>query len=322
MSTNEKPLSPSRLKQRLERNFRKAVEISTKKNLGDRSKYIGASDVSSCLRKAYLSKKQKVDYSIDQLLTFQRGHAFEKEIVEKFLFGETYKKQVEINSKASNGFAISAHLDFVMYDKEAKTATVIEAKSTRGDIEFYDSYHIQVQLQMGLLQKQCGSDWKIDGAIAVVSSKDSWELLEVKQNQALYDIACAKTNALAEALEKDICPDGEEQLFCSTCPFKDGCPALQKVANLQKLPNDVVDVVKNLKSLKKLEEQISLQKKQLKDFFEATGIKQAKAAELLVSMVEVEGKKEVVDVAALRATLPDIFMRYKTREKYSFIKIT
>ena len=91
MSANQKV---SLLKAKFESNFRKALEKDTELNLGDRKEYIGASDISGCLRKSCLSKKeQKKDDSIEQLLTFERGHQFEN-IVEKFLYGEIYKKQV------------------------------------------------------------------------------------------------------------------------------------------------------------------------------------------------------------------------------------
>ena len=123
MSANQK-VSP--LKARFESNFRKALEKDTEISLGDRKEYIGASDISGCLRKSFLAKKeQKKDDSIEQLLTFERGHQFEN-IVEKFLYGEIYKKQVEIkDAKTSNGFALKPHLDFVMYNPKEKVATVI-----------------------------------------------------------------------------------------------------------------------------------------------------------------------------------------------------
>jgi len=48
------------------------------KSLGDRTKYIGASSATGCLRKAYLSVKEIVDYSPEQMFVFERGHQLEE----------------------------------------------------------------------------------------------------------------------------------------------------------------------------------------------------------------------------------------------------
>ena len=58
----------------LTKNLRKAVKLDTESSLGDRSTYVGASDVTSCLRKAYLSKIQPVEHSLEQMIIFERGH--------------------------------------------------------------------------------------------------------------------------------------------------------------------------------------------------------------------------------------------------------
>jgi len=308
-----------RLKERFESNFRKAVTKDSIDSLGDRSKYIGASDIAGCPRKAYLSKKQKVDHSFEQLLTFQRGHQFEC-IVEKMLYGETYKNQVEVKWSAENGFPIAAHLDFVLFDKTKKTATVIEAKSTRGSVEFYDSYLLQVQLQMGLLQKQCGSAWKIDGAVVVVSTNDNWDILPLEQNKAIFDLSMSKANVLANAIESGICPDGEEQLYCSSCPFKSDCSTITKGAS-ENLPEEIVKVVNKIKSLSTIEKEISSLKTQLKDFFEATGKKRVKSDDCTVSYVSVKGK-DGVDVERLKSEYPDVYTDcQKMSGGYSFMKI-
>lgn len=57
------------LKQDL-KNFREALKKDTENSLGDRSRYIGASDISGCLRSSYLSKVAKKEDDISQLLTF------------------------------------------------------------------------------------------------------------------------------------------------------------------------------------------------------------------------------------------------------------
>ena len=95
----------------INKNLPKVLAEHTVNSLGDRSTYIGASDIGGCLRSSYLGKKQKVDYDISQHIVFERGHLSEG-IVAKMLEGTPYKTQVEAIGKADNGFPIKAHIDF------------------------------------------------------------------------------------------------------------------------------------------------------------------------------------------------------------------
>lgn len=101
----------SKLEKFIEMNLPKVLAEDTASSLGDRSKYIGASDIGSCLRKGYLSKIQKVEHDIAQHIVFERGHIAEG-IVAKMLRGTPYREQVEVAGKASNGYDIKAHIDF------------------------------------------------------------------------------------------------------------------------------------------------------------------------------------------------------------------
>ena len=95
----------------INKNLPKVLAEHTINSLGDRSTYIGASDIGGCLRSSYLGKKQKVDYDISQHIVFERGHLSEG-IVAKMLEGTPYKTQVEAVGKAYNDFPIKAHIDF------------------------------------------------------------------------------------------------------------------------------------------------------------------------------------------------------------------
>lgn len=319
MSANQK-VSP--LKARFESNFRKALEKDTEISLGDRKEYIGASDISGCLRKSFLSKKEKTkDDSIEQLLTFERGHQFEN-IVEKFLYGEIYKKQVEIkDAKTSNGFALKPHLDFVMYNPKEKVATVIEAKSTKNIIELYESYVLQLQLQMGLLQAQCGSDWKIDGVIFVVSTDSKYELFEIEQNTTLFNMAMQRADELAHALKTNIEPKAEIQLYCDKCPFKGDCQAISKGAN-KELPFNIKTQIKKLKQFQSIEKEIKNLKGEIQSFLEATNTHVAKCNDTTVSLQQNKGDDYTIDLGRLRIEQPKIYAEYRIpAKKYSWLKI-
>lgn len=59
MAKNEIPRSfLNGLDAYIEENLPKVLEKYTTETLGDRSKYIGASDIAGCLRKSFLSKKK------------------------------------------------------------------------------------------------------------------------------------------------------------------------------------------------------------------------------------------------------------------------
>ena len=58
--------------------LKKAIPVhqqQTSAHLGDRTTYVGASDIAGCPRKAVLGKLLPVAHTIKQLLVFDRGHA-------------------------------------------------------------------------------------------------------------------------------------------------------------------------------------------------------------------------------------------------------
>jgi CRISPR-associated exonuclease Cas4 len=324
-SHNDKPHVNEKIalfKQRFDANFKRALKKDTEDSLGDRTQYIGASDISGCLRKAFLAKKVKEkDDSIEQCLTFERGHQFEN-IVEKFLYDETYKKQVKIkDTYTSNGFKLKPHLDFVMYDKEKKIATVIEAKSTKNTIELYDSYVFQVQLQMGLLQAQCGDDWKVDGLVFVLSTDSKYEIFDATQNKTLFDMSMQRADILAHALKTNKEPKAEIQFYCSKCPFKGDCPAITKGTDKQ-LPIHIKSNVYKLKTLQKVDSEIKQLKKELLNFMEATNTDIAKSGNAIVQLCKSKNDDYGIDIGKLRIEQPEIYAKYRKPNKgFSYLKI-
>ena len=60
-----------------EENLAKVMAEDTTSSLGDRSKYIGASDIGGCLRASYLNKIEPKEIDTKQNLVFLRGHLAE-----------------------------------------------------------------------------------------------------------------------------------------------------------------------------------------------------------------------------------------------------
>jgi CRISPR-associated exonuclease Cas4 len=316
MSANKTADKVSLIKARFEKNFREALKKDTENSLGDRSRYIGASDISGCLRSSYLSKVAKKEDDISQLLTFERGHQFEN-IVRKFLYGETFKEQVEIkNAKTSNGFPLKPHLDFVIYDKERKKATIVEAKSTKNIIELYESYVLQIQIQMGLLQEQCGDKWTVNGLIFVISTESEYGIFPVEQNKTLFDMAMQRADVLADAIKKGIEPEAEIQAYCSMCPFKGDCKAVSKGVDKQ-LPFNIKSSIWKLKTLQKAEKEIKNIKETVKSFMETTNTFVAKCDDTTVSLCKSSRDKYSLYVNRLRVEEPEMYAKYRKESQGS-----
>jgi len=128
--------------------------------LGDRSKYVGMSDIGAylvCPRMAVMNRlypdKTKANFS--KLLTLNRGHWYENGIASIFQeLGIPHVRQLEIS--IDHNFAeIKAHLDFVLVSTSPKpTIRILEIKSCQKLPDtLYPAYEAQVYGQVGLLHQ-------------------------------------------------------------------------------------------------------------------------------------------------------------------------
>lgn len=319
MSTNEKP-AKTRLEVFVKQNFPRVLAEVTQSTLGDRSKYIGASDCSSCLRKSYLGKIHKVDYDFDQHIVFERGHLTES-LVEKMLDGLNVHKQVTVKSKASNGFPIEAHLDFVV--DFGTEAVVIEVKSTNAPVEVpYDSWVIQTQFQIGLLQQKRPNKL-IRGYIIAVDVNSGWfDTFEVQPNELIFNIAMDKAEELAEAMVSKKEPSCELQLYCTKCPFKMDCPAIANAAIMENAPKDVQDAIYVAYKYQREAKLAQNAKNLVKSFQIATGIKQLHTPKCISTLNPPKEQKRL-DIERLQIEEPAIYKKYLVDNEFaSWIKIT
>jgi hypothetical protein len=120
--------------------------------LGDRSAYIGASDIPNCPRKVILDKLDSDDHDLETLVRFERGHLAE-DIVAKALQSAGYGnfvRQYEVDASEVLGVPIKAHLDFVWFSPNS--LSVLEVKTVSSIPDFpYESWEMQLYAQMGLL---------------------------------------------------------------------------------------------------------------------------------------------------------------------------
>jgi len=104
------------LKKIIEEGMRKYDKKRTASDLGDRTEYVGASDVSGCMRKAVLSKRAPAKFSLATLVRFTRGHMAEK-VVQNSLDAMGVKYRYQPMLEHPDKTHIKAHLDFVLTNK-------------------------------------------------------------------------------------------------------------------------------------------------------------------------------------------------------------
>lgn len=151
----------------LNQGLQKAATERTARTLGDRSRYIGMSDIGKgidCLRAAVadklaLSTASGTDHlpdnrtrtSLPQELRLQRGHWFESGIAETFRFaGQPYLYQLRIQT-THNAVPIQAHPDFVFVSPRGDVH-IVECKSCEHLPDTAHAAHeTQLAGQLGLL---------------------------------------------------------------------------------------------------------------------------------------------------------------------------
>ena len=125
-------------------------------HLGDRSSYVGMSDIGQhweCPRAALARKVLPTTNSLERLLTLQRGHWFESGVGKALAsLGLYVLPQLEINWQ-HQGVPIKAHLDFVLvWGAPVNAIRILEVKSTdKLPASPHDSHLRQLHGQIGLL---------------------------------------------------------------------------------------------------------------------------------------------------------------------------
>lgn len=142
--------------------LRRGLELygqkQTETQLGDRSTYLGMSDIArypDCPRAAVAGKLGEADTSLERLLTLQRGHWFEDGIAGSLATaGLRFMRQVEISDNYG-GVPIRAHLDLALvWEKPKPAVRVLEIKSMETlPKEPYEAHERQVIGQVTMLDE-------------------------------------------------------------------------------------------------------------------------------------------------------------------------
>lgn len=250
----------------------------TKEELGDRSKYLGASEIGKCHRQVILNKMFKIQHSLKTLFIFERGHMTE-DVIYKALVQSGIKpiRQYECTYENISGMKVIAHIDFTIMINNS--IYIIECKSV-GSIGVpdnpYPEHEEQLSIQMNLaLLKNPGKIIKggilyvsMDGDMKLFSEgySPSNSLFKYQMEKALdiwetYQMALGVTDirGFSQTIETTPGP------LCAFCPHSGTCPRM-KAKMFEEMTQFVAETYKIQQEIKVREKALKARKTQLKDF--------------------------------------------------------
>lgn len=284
------------------------------KELGDRTKYIGSSDIGNCPRKVYLMKKEYKP-TLSDLVKFARGHAFEPIIAEVFqLAGYKYEPQKEIVHPKYD--YVQAHIDYFFHNKDMTKIRVVELKTVSTTPESaYPSWVDQVQYQLGTV-KAVYPNAEIKGSILVVNvaNGDIVEFNGMEPIDSVYKNLLQRAELLIDAIRNDEEPEPEIGFHCAWCPFRENCPAFTE--NDIDLPEDVVEEIKAYSELNEQKREIEAKiKEKRSELINVLGVGyKGSVSGYKVSVSQVETER--LDTRALKENAPEVYDQYKKTLKY------
>lgn len=285
----------------MDKSIKKFAKQQTKNTLGDRSKYIGASDIGGCPYKTVMSKRNPPEISLEQELIFFRGHISE-EFVARGLVGTHLVPQVEIESEIS-GFPLKAHIDFMTKGK--KGDVIIEVKSTSAPLyEPYESWVMQVTFQMGLVLEKTGK--LPDAYVIALDVNTGWiEEFKIEFDDAIFEVCLSKAQHIIDALEGRCEPKAIVQYYCGSCPFKMQCPKQGKFA--EDLPTALYEDLEFIKASKVMAKEAKRRESRVKEYMVNMGIEALKeeTTQSVVTVKEMQSTR--VNSNKLKELYPEIY---------------
>lgn len=278
--------------------------------LGDRTRYIGSSDVGSCARKVYLQKKQPREPSFSTMLKFSRGHVAETLIDNIFTAAGVkglYDTQVEVQHP---DHPLKAHVDFLFYSDFDGTPQlhVVEVKSVNGiPSEPYPQWIDQLSFQLGLLRIKYPVG-ELGGSILAIdlNAGEMHQFKGFEYNATLFNYLCCRGVHLLDCLAGKAEPRPSASHLCSFCSYRSDCPvmALPRV----ELPPDIEALANRYVELNaersEADRELRNIREELLDFTGPVFKGMSDTIELVVSSV---APSLVVDGGLLKRQYPDIY---------------
>ena len=304
-------------------------------HLGDRSHYIGASEIGNCLRRVVASKLYPEPFDNASMGRMLAGRVMENEVVQlvrialKGRLRNTGRNQLEVIHPTlpfhahPDGRIVGDDDDGVL---EVKTASATLFKRYQSD-GLPQNYLDQVQTQMGL----SGLRW---GLVVLVSRENLAEIatFKISFDAHHYGALVDRARIASEGLSNTDLPIGEpERGYCYNCSHAKECPQLQarrKAASNGELPEMLrLELECELEELSIVEADLdSFQKR-------ASGLRDRirEAIEILdVNRLAMDGatvqlvsnSRTSFDSKALQREAPDLYQRFLKTSLYTNLRIT
>lgn len=219
---------------------KKSSEKSTT-DLGERSRYIGASDLPRCVRQSVLKKLEESEYDLKSLIRMKRGDIAEDILVSglsnsgvTIISKQTCGKQFSLEEEI-DGVPYKAHLDVVIqYEvNDMMYYGVVECKSISTSIPRKpDSDHIeQLNFGMGLLKRKNPTAQVFGSLFLINIQSGECGFFDHSYSEAIFEKSLLKGVRLWNYLTSYKSGEIEStdilawvNLGCSTCNDMDDCP--------------------------------------------------------------------------------------------------
>jgi len=320
------------LRSRLEQNAR----------LGDRTKYIGASEIGSCLRRVVLSKLYPKPFDQASMGRMLAGKAIENEVVQLVRIAlngrlrSTGRAQLDLHHPSLPFHAhpdghIIGGFDGLEGDGvlEVKTTSASTFKRFQSD-GLPQNYLDQVQAQMGL---SSGLTWAL---VVLVSRENLAEMttFTVRFDPEHYARLEARATKAIDVLTYNIqneLPGEPDRGFCHTCPYAANCAVFLSLRRAGE-SGEVAEVVRlqlecQMDELVNLEHELDPLQERTTELREQ--IKTTLADYLINRVVLERGVLQMVtstrtnfDSKALLRDAPDLYNRYLKTSTFTNLRVT
>jgi len=292
------------------KNLPSVLEKETQSTLGDRSTYIGASDIGGCPYKTVMAKKNPPKYSLQQQIIFQRGHIAEA-LVNKMLQGLNVEDQHEILGEIDK-FQLKSHLDKLL--KAKNRCVIIEVKTVSAPVsEPYESWVLQVTQQMGMMLEEC--EHKVEAYVLAIDLNSGWiDTFKIDFNEKIFEICSNKASHIVSALRGECEPEAIVQYYCSTCPFKMTCPKQGKFA--EDLPSELAEDLEFIKAAKVMAKEAKKRENRVKAYMVNMGIDSLRDETTQSVITNKEMQTTRINTFMLKSKYPEIYNECSNTSSY------
>jgi len=302
------------------------VELNHNKSaeLGDRTQYIGSSDVGSCPRKVCLQKTcPGGEPDVSTMLRFTRGHVAETllaDICNAAGVRNLYDTQVEVRHPV---YPLKAHIDFLFYANfDGKPQLhIVELKSVSGiPDEPYPQWVDQINFQLGLLRLKYPKG-KLGGSILAIdlNAGELKQFSGFEYNEALFTYLVSKGVRMLDCLNGLEEPQSTPSFLCTYCSYRSDCPAMTMPE--VELPPEIETLAHRYLKLHEVRHAADTKLKNIREgLLEFTGPSfrgRSDTIELIVSSV---GPTAMVDSKLLKLQYPDVYP-VVLKERSGFTKL-